>query len=519
MIPTFRKYAQLVASIGWITLAGVPGHAAAATVEELVRQLNAPDSTVRLEAINQLGARGASAAEAAGPLSALLKDKDPIVRRQAVKALVVIRPGSEVMIPVFIQLMNDPDPGVQMRVLSAVTEAGENAVPGLIEALKHDKASYWACVVLRQIGPPAKAAVPALTEKLKDSRPDIRIQGILALGAMGDAALPAVPQIAEAVKDEHTSAAATFVLGRLGKIPADAEKVMWVNARGSNPFLSTVSIWALTSQHPEDPTLRRAATEHLLDRLKDKDALIRVAAARALASLPPAPEITIPVWEKAMKDADTTTVHHVLDALATLGEPAVPKLVDILEKHQELRVEVAYTLGQMGPAAAAATDALAKLITDEDLHVAAEAIIALGKIGPAAQSAVPALSAALKQEDEKNSHAIVFALGNIGPAASAAEPLLLQAMQDSDKALAAIAARSLVEIQPEASRTQSAAKAVPVLVSCLSDPLPETRKAAAESLAALGPLAREARPALEKASHDNVKGVRDAAARALKVIQ
>ena len=97
-----------------------------------------------------------------------------------------------------------------------------------------------------------------------------------------------------------------------------------------------------------------------------------------------------------MKDADATTVRHALDALAALGEPAVPNLVDILEKHKELRVEAAYTLGQMGPAAAAATDALAKLVADEDLHLATEAILALGKIGPAAKDAVPALCAALR---------------------------------------------------------------------------------------------------------------------------
>lgn len=336
---------------------------------------------------------------------------------------------------------------------------------------------------------------------------------------MGDAARPAAPKIAEAVKAEHTCAAATFVLGKLKSIPAEAAPTIWSNARGSDPFLSTVSIWALTIQHPEDSNLCRAATEHLMAGLKNEDALVRAAAARALAALPPAPEITLPVFEKAMKNADATTIRHALDALALLGEPAVPRLVDVLQKHEELRVEAAYTLGQMGPKAGAATDALTQLVDNENLQLATEAIIALGKIGPAAKSAVPALCAALKKEQGKNSHAIVFALGSIGPAASAAKPLLLEAMQSSDKSLAGIAARSFVEIQPPASRSQAAAAALPVLIGCLGDPLPETRKAAAESLAALGPLAREARPALQKASQDQVKGVREAAANALKAIQ
>ena len=519
MTLTFRKHTLLLALTSLIMLAGTACQAFDFSVKELIGQLNSPDAAARLAAIDQLGAQGANAVGAVGPLTSLLKDDDPAIRRQAVKALIAIHPGPKVMIPLFIQLMKDPDPGVQMRVLNAVTEAGETAVPSLIEALKNDEVASWSCVVLRQIGPVAKAAVPALAEKLKDPRPDIRMQAILALGAMDNAALPAVPQIAAALSDEHTQTAATFVLGRLGNIPAEAEKTIWANARGNDPFLSTVSIWVLASQHPEDTNLRSHATEHLMAKLKDQDAFVRVVAARAMAALPPAPEITLPIWEKTMKDADTTTVHHALDALATLGAPAVPKFVDILEKHQELRVEVTYTLGQMGPTAAAATEALAKLVADENLQVATEAIIALGKIGPAAKSAVPALCTAIEQKGEKNSHAIVFALGNIGPAAAAAEPILLQAMESNDKALAVIAARSFIEIQPESSRSQAAAKAVPVLASCLSDPLPETRKAAAESLAALGPLAREAGPALQKASADSVKGVREAVAKALRGIQ
>lgn len=552
MTLSLRKNGLFLALCGLILLAAAASQATASSVKELIGQLGSSDAAARLTAIDQLGARGANAAEAVAPLAALLKDAsadvrahaaqslgrigaaakpaapqlitllkddDPLVRRQVVKTLVAIRPGPKVMIPLFIKLMHDSDPGVQMRVLNAVSMAGEAAVPGLIEALNNDEVAYWACVVLRGIGPPAKAAVPALAEKLKDPRPDIRLAAVLALGAMKEAALPVVPQIAAALGDEDARTAATFVLGELGSIPADAQKTIRSSAKSEDRFLSTVSLWALARVHPEDIDLRRQATVQLVARLKDEDPQVRVVAAQALAALPPAPEITLPIWEKAMKDADATTVRYALNALASLGAPAVPRLVDVLEKHKGLRVEAAYTLGQMGPTAAAATDALAKLVADEDLNVATEAIIALGKIGPAAKSAVPALCAAAEKEREKNLHAIIFTLGDIGPGALAAEPLVREAMQSKDKSLAVIAARSFVEMQPRSTRAQAAAKAVPVLVACLGDSLPETRKAAAESLEALGPLARDAAPALEKASKDDVKAVRDAAAKALKSIQ
>jgi HEAT repeat protein len=515
MISYVRRNILLIVS-GWVILAGSISQAADSSVKDLIGMLNSPDAAVRLKAIDQLAAQGDKAVEAAPQLTALLTDADQSVRRHTVKAIMAIRPGPKVMLPLFIKLMEDSDPGVHARVLEAITEAGEAAVPGLIESLKNDKVAFWACIVLRDMGPVAKAAAPALAEKLKDPRPAIRREAVLALGAIGEAAMPAVPQIVALLKDENAQGAATFVLGEIGKIPADAEPQIRANAKSDDKSLSTVSLWALARVHPEDKELRRQATERIADNLKDKDPMVRVVAARALAALPPAPEITIPILEKALKDADPTTMRYALDALATIGAPAVPKLVAVLEQQKELRVAVAYTLGQMGPDAAPAAPALAKLVADEDLNLATEAVLALGKIGPAAKSAVPALCAALQKEGT-NAHAIVLALGDIGPDAAAAEPLLLKAMEGKNKSLAVIAATALTEIQPRSAK--AAAKAVPVLVAGLTDALPETRQAAAESLGDLGPLAREAAPALQKAAKDEAKGVREAAAKALKSVE
>ena len=99
-----------------------------------------------------------------------------------------IRPGPAVMVPLCVKLMEDSDPGVRMRVLNAISEAGPQAVPGLIAALDNEKAAYWACLVLRDMGPAAKEAVPALAAKLNDPQLDIRREAILALGAMEEAA-------------------------------------------------------------------------------------------------------------------------------------------------------------------------------------------------------------------------------------------------------------------------------------------------------------------------------------------
>ena len=231
--------------------------------------LKSDSPITRAYAARALGTVGAPAKEAAESLIALLGDSDPVVRRQALAAIAAIRPGPKVTVPLFAKLMQDSDPGIRLRVMQAVADAKGAAVPALVEALNNESAAYWACLILRDIGPDAVAAVPALAEKLKDPNAEIRREAILALAAIGspDAAAKLVPLL----KDETARTAATFALGALGKIPADAEATIQANAKSSDGLLSTTSLWALTRVHPNDVKLKRAALTQIVARLKDQD--------------------------------------------------------------------------------------------------------------------------------------------------------------------------------------------------------------------------------------------------------
>src|SRR5206468_4069120 len=153
-------------------------------------------ANVRAHAAHALGSIGNAAKPAATALTNLVKDDDETARRQAVKALAAIRPGPDVMIPLVTRLLEDSDPAVKARILHAVSEAGPTALPALKEALKDKKAAYWACLILREMGPEAKEAVPELIAALKDQRPEVRREAALALGAMRDAPFSATGDIA-----------------------------------------------------------------------------------------------------------------------------------------------------------------------------------------------------------------------------------------------------------------------------------------------------------------------------------
>jgi HEAT repeat protein len=547
-----KQLALLAITLGCLALGSLlPGCGVACAGEDstaaLINNLTSADSAVQLRAIDELGAQGAQAAEAVAPLTGLLKndsaaikahaacalgeigtaakpavpslaellkDSDQSVRRQAVKAVIRIHPGPQVTIPLCVKLLEDSDPGVRLRILNAVADVGAPAVPGLIEALKNQQAAYWACLVLREIGPAAKAAVPALAAKLQDKNPEVRREAILALAAMDEAARPAIPQIAAALGDENTRHAATYALGRIGQIPTDAEATVRANVKSDDKVLSTASLWALARVHPDDKQIRREAGGRLIERLKDKDPLVRGAAAQALAALPPAPEIMAPLWEKALQDADEATVRLALGALAKLGPPAVPRLIDAL-KHEKLRVNVVFVLGEIGPVAAPATPALTKLIADKDDSVAHEAAIALAKIGPEAKAAVPELVKALSAGDESSVPAVAYALGRIGPDAKEAVPALRTVLKGKEAVPAEVSAWALAHIEP--SSPEIAAEATPVLVKALSSPQAHVRLGAAEALGEIGASSQAAREALQKAaSSDEDPAVRAAAAKALK---
>lgn len=90
------------------------------------------------------------------------------------------------------------------------------------------------------------------------------------------------------------------------------------------------------------------------------------------------------------------------DALARIGDAAVPSLVETLEDpDREVRAQAARALARMGPRAEPAIPALIAALNDSDKEVRMGAARALGQIGPAAAEAVPDLIQALKDPRNK----------------------------------------------------------------------------------------------------------------------
>jgi HEAT repeat protein len=235
------------------------------------------------------------------------------------------------------------------------------------------------------------------------------------------------------------------------------------------------------------------------------------------------------------------TARRAMLAIGNAGPaaaPAVDALIKLLSSsNPQLRLAAADTLAQLGPAAEPAVEALIKLLNDQDSDVCQRAAFTLGALKLKPELAVPALIAALKKDPENQIWWCSQALGEFRAAAQPAMPLFIELLsksttcQDAELVLVNIGAAAvpafisaLANKDPDVryyavtglgSIGAAAAEAIPALLSALADPSAEVRWNAAQCLGAIGQQPEMVVPALQALLGDKDADVRYCAALAL----
>jgi len=132
-------------------------------VPVLIKALGMAEPTIQMKAARTLGCLGELAAEAVPALGKASHDKDVDVQLAAAKALWNITKNAELVVPVLVDLLAE-----KRAVGSDAGEARRRYLQTVIEAL-------W------RIGPPAKAAVPALRHLAKDKNRHVSESALSAL--------------------------------------------------------------------------------------------------------------------------------------------------------------------------------------------------------------------------------------------------------------------------------------------------------------------------------------------------
>jgi HEAT repeat protein len=221
-----------------------------------------PDRLVVREAAKALGLIGPSAHAALPELLASCRHADVEVRKAALASLVgLVGPDDKGACKPLRQVLKDPDVEVRRNAALALGNIGgseaADAVPILVEALlqKSDpELRGQAAAVLRNVGPPAVAALDPLRKALKDPDPQLRANAALGLGGLGTAAEPAfgdlLSLLTNSKEDSVARTHAAVTLSQIAKVAA-AEKaiptLIAVVREQANPArVRERTLWALT---------------------------------------------------------------------------------------------------------------------------------------------------------------------------------------------------------------------------------------------------------------------------------
>ena len=119
----------------------------------------------------------------------------------------------------------------------------------------------------------------------------------------------------------------------------------------------------------------------LCDGLKCKDVNVSGLASRGIGKIGPAAEAAIPALRDAVFMAEEPN-HEAVDALGKIGAPALPVLIEVLERGDSMaKWTAARALADMGEPARAALPALRKVANQPDSFAASAATKAIEKLG------------------------------------------------------------------------------------------------------------------------------------------
>lgn len=463
------------------------GPGAKGAVPALVHTLQDQDEWVRCEAAVALGAIGPEAREATAALIKMFRSVPPPEihpgprlgppdKPRGCPAYALADIGAEA-VPALATAMHDEDPRVRQNAAYALGGGGAKAVPFLIEALKdEDLGVRRRAIVSLLIQPHAQAAVPALAELIRDREqrlpgldegpPNLTAESygvvaeaIDALGRIGGPSAVAALRQATEDRDLAVRERALIVLGETG-------------SRGSQ----TDAVVAVLIRALDDEGARPVAIDQL-------------------GSCGPAASEAVPALLSLMirDQSDDDLRWYVADALADIGPPAVPVLLDALATADARgRLYAVRALGGMGVNASAGVPALATVMKyDQDATVREQAVVALSSIG---QSAVPALTEAISNESVRCF--ALDALGEMDFGETPADPqligALIRALKEEEDCVRWLAARALGKLGGDSESVLCA------LVGALGDGDSDVCRFAAESLGSFGARAKTAVPALIK---------------------
>jgi HEAT repeat protein len=227
----------------------------------------------------------------------------------------------------------------------------------VLKKSKDSKESVEAVSALCSFGPKAKAAIPVLTEIVKDNKAFVAEEAAGALFGIGDDALPALKELLKAEKPGARAKAVRALMSLVQKKPAAKE-----------------------------------VAPLLIDLFKnDPDATVRAGAASGLGHLGIEAKTAVPLLVAGLKDNNDDIFEACARALGRFGKEAksaVPDMVAVAknkDRDEYVRASCVRNLAEIGPdAKESVKDLIVLAQKDSSEEVRGTAAYALRKIDPEA---------------------------------------------------------------------------------------------------------------------------------------
>ena len=235
-----------------------------------------------------------------------IASRDHRVRDLSTRAFADSDLPEDLLGPAFRQVLEGiEDPSKLMEIVDSLASLGPKVVPGCIKSLEEKrKLRYYAIQVLIQIGPDAAAAVPALTMTLADPDAALRREALFALGAIGPAAAKSTSSIVEKLTDpeQEVRHASCYALGKIGPDAAAALPKLRTAMDSDDEFLRLAAVWASLKIAPRDEAMKKKAVPFLAQGLTDIREHVRVECAYTLGELGAVAKSAIPALKAALAD-------------------------------------------------------------------------------------------------------------------------------------------------------------------------------------------------------------------------
>jgi len=257
-----------------------------------------------------------------------LQSEDPNVRRAAVQALAESKAPSEEVAPRLVAAIEQADPELIRDVIGALSAMGANAVPRVKRGLDNPKLRGYAAVILGNIGPEAKEAVPELIEALNvEDDPEFRREVLFTLGRIGRPAAPAVEKIIEILVNNPSDrmiAAACYALRNIGPAATEAGPALVGVYNEGTEYQKMLAIWALLEVRPGYESVEKRAVPLSIKGLSYERPEVRAEAARALGELGPKAADALPELEKLLDDEDEIVRSAAKTAIQQIRQTEAP---------------------------------------------------------------------------------------------------------------------------------------------------------------------------------------------------